>query len=407
MLIFELKKILVRTSSKVALLLLLAVIGVTCYFAMGISWIDENGDTQSGPAAVARLQAARREWSGYLDETAIRRVIAENQRIESMPEAKSTVLRDSQITYGRKQGLMEIRDLLNQSYAAGFRDYDYYRVDSLTEDDAPDFYQNRVRLLEEWLTEEAADQFTEAEKAFLVEQYESLEPPLYVEYAVGWAQLFEYAPTVVMITMLVLGYLVAGIFSNEFIWKSDAVFYSSLHGRDKAVRAKLKAGFCLVTGIYFGAFLLYSVIVLGYLGAGGFDMAVQACDSWKCFYSITVWQKYLLIAVGGYIGCLFISFLSMLVSAGTRSAVAAVMLPFALIFLPSFLANIPSQAVQKIIGLLPDQLLQTGKSLNLFNLYSVFGRILGAVPILLVLYSLLTIILCPVIYRKYRRIQLG
>ena len=167
-------------------------------------------------------------------------------------------------------------------------------MDSLTEDDAPDFYQNRVRLLEEWLTEEAADQFTEAEKAFLVEQYESLETPLYVEYAVGWAQLFEYAPTVVMITMLVLGYLVAGIFSNEFIWKSDAVFYSSLHGRDKAVRAKLKAGFCLVTGIYFGAFLLYSVIVLGYLGAGGFDMAVQACDSWKCFYSITVWQKYLL-----------------------------------------------------------------------------------------------------------------
>lgn len=83
MLIFELKKILVRTSSKVALLLLLAVIGVTCYFAMGISWIDENGDRQSGPAAVARLQAARREWSGYLDETAICRVIAENRRIES------------------------------------------------------------------------------------------------------------------------------------------------------------------------------------------------------------------------------------------------------------------------------------------------------------------------------------
>lgn len=75
-------------------------------------------------------------------------------------------------------------------------------MDSLTEDDAPDFYQNRVRLLEEWLTEEAADQFTEAEKAFLVEQYESLETPLYVEYAVGWAQLFEHAPTVVMITML-------------------------------------------------------------------------------------------------------------------------------------------------------------------------------------------------------------
>ncbi len=99
----------------------------------GYFWIDKNGDAQSGPAAVARLQAARREWSGYLDETAICRVIAENRRIESMPEAKSTVLRDSQITYGRKQGLMEIRDLLNQSYAADVRDYDYYPADSLTD----------------------------------------------------------------------------------------------------------------------------------------------------------------------------------------------------------------------------------------------------------------------------------
>jgi len=80
-------------------------------------------------------------------------------------------------------------------------------------------------------------------------------------------------------------------------------------GWDRAAQAKLKAGFCLVTGIYFAAFLLYSGIVLAYLGADGFNLAVQADHSgWKCFYHITVWQKYLLIAAGGYIGCLFLSF---------------------------------------------------------------------------------------------------
>ena len=211
-----------------------------------------------------------------------------------------------------------------------------------------------------------------------------------------------------MITMLVLGYLVAGIFSNEFTWKSDAVFYATLYGRDRAINAKLKAGFCLVTGVYLATFLLHSTVVLACLGADGWNMAVQASRSgWKCFYHITMWQKYLLIALGGYIGCLFMSFLCMLVSAKTRSAVVAVMCPFVLIFLPSFLANIPGHTVQKIIGLLPDQLLQTGSALNLFNLYSLGGHILGAVPILLVVYSVLTVVLWPVIYRVYRKKEIG
>lgn len=408
MLKYELKKVLARTSNKIALLILLAVMGVTCYFAMGVSWVDENGNTHGGPAAVAQLRAAQKEWTGYLDEEALRRVIEENRRIQSMPEAQSDNLRDSEITYGRGQGLLEIRKLLNCSFANGLQENDYYRMDSLTPEDAPDFYTNRVRLLREWLAEEAKDQFSEEEKAFLIGQYESLETPLYYDYVKGWTQLFAFSPTIVMITMLVLGYLVAGIFSGEFTWKSDAIFFTSLYGRDRAVRAKIKAGFCLVTGIYFAAILLYSGIVLAYLGADGFNLAVQADRiGWKCFYHITVWQKYLLIAAGGYVGCLFISFLCMLVSAKTKSAVVAVMVPFVLIFLPSFLANISSSTARKIIGLLPDQLLQTGEALNLFNLYPVGGKILGAVPILLTVYTLLTVVLWPVIYRIYRHKQIS
>ena len=408
MLRYELKKVFSRTSNKVAMLLLAALVFITCYFALGVSWVDENGDSHSGPAAVARLRAAQKEWAGYLDEEAIQRVILENQRIQSMPEAHNDNVRDSNITYGRGQGIQEIRRVLNCSFAEGFRNYDYHRMDSLTPEDASQFYTNRCRLLQEWLEEEAKDKFSEREKAFLTERYESLETPLYYDYSLGWTQLLEYAPTIVMIAMLVLGYLVAGIFSNEFTWKSDAVFYCALYGRDRAVKAKLRAGFCLVTGAYLTVFLVYSAIVLAFLGTDGWNTPVQTTQSgWKCFYHITLWQKYLLTALGGYIGCLFISFLCMLVSARTRSAVLAVMLPFVLIFLPSFLSNIGSDTVQRIIGLLPDQLLQTGTALNMFNLYSIGGRIVGAVPILLTVYTLLTVCQWPIIYEVYRHKQIG
>ncbi len=56
---------------------------------------------------------------------------------------------------------------------------------------------------------------------------------------------------------------------------------------------------------------------------------------------------------------------------------------------------------------LPDQLLQTGTALNMFNLYSIGGRIVGAVPILLTVYTLLTVCQWPIIYEVYRHKQIG
>lgn len=97
----------------------------------------------------------------------------------------------------------------------------------------------------------------------------------------------------------------------------------------------------------------------------------------------------------------------MLVSAKTKSSVLAVMLPFVLIFIPSFLANINSLAVSKVLGLLPDRLLQIHSVLRYFELYRIGGRVVGAVPILFGTYSVLTILILPVLYQTYRRQQIG
>lgn len=405
---YEIKKVFSKLSSKIALIVLLVVMGITCFFALDISYVDEDGNTKNGPSAVSELKAAQKEWAGCLDEEKIRKVIAENRRIQNTPEALSQDIRELEIAYSWTQGIREIRNLLNCSYAKEFRDYDYYRADSLTEDAAPDFYKNRVRLLEEWLEGEAKDQFSDKEKEYLINQYNNLNMPLYYDYMAGWQQLFEFAPTIVMLTMLILGYLVAGIFSNEFTWKSDAVFFSSVYGRNKAVTSKIKAGFCIVSTIYFAAFFIYTGTVLLYLGADGWNLPVQSSwISWKCFYNITNWQKYLLISIGGYIGCLFISFLSMLLSAKTKSSVLAVMVPVILIFIPSFISNIDSPVISKIILLLPDQLLQVGTALGYFSLYSIGGTIVSGVPIIIILYTVLTIAVLPVLYQTYRHLQIN
>lgn len=405
---YEIKKVFSKTGSKIALLLLLGLVALCCFFASRVTYIDENGDHETGPAAAAKLKEVRKQWAGPLDEETLRRAIAENARIRRSPQARSTDVKENDIAFGWGQGVEEIRDLLNCAYAASFREYDYYRADSLSVDDAGRFYENRITLLSDWLSAEANEQYSAAEKEYLLDRYRKIKTPFYYDYMEGWVHLFEYSPTLIMVTMLILGYLVSGIFSGEFSSKSDAVFFSSVYGRNKAVLAKIKAGFCITTVVYFASVLLYSAFLLLYFGADGQSCPVQTdWGSWKCFYPVSIGQKYVLIVLGGYVGCLFISCLSMLVSAKTRSALPAVIVPFALIFIPSFLGNINHPLVNKIIGLLPDQLLQVSTSLDYFNLYSLAGTVLGAIPVALVLYICLTVALLPVIYQIYRKKQIG
>lgn len=99
------------------------------------------------------------------------------------------------------------------------------------------------------------------------------------------------------------------------------------------------------------------------------------------------------------------SSLVMLVSAAVKSSLLAVAVPFILIFLPSFLGGVQGSVINKILGLLPDQLLQMNMALKYFNLYGFGGKIVGAVPMLIGVYLLFIIALLPAIYLSYKKQQ--
>ena len=172
----------------------------------------------------------------------------------------------------------------------------------------------------------------------------------------------------------------------------------------RAISAKIKAGFIVVTTIYWITMLLFSGIVLAVLGAGGGNCAIQnGFANWKSFYNITYLQAYLLTVLGGYLGNLFILFLSMCASAKTHSKALAVTIPFILLFIPSFLSGL--SILSEILGLLPDQLLQIPMAIKTFNLYQFGDKVVGAVPIIMIAYTVLFLFLLPVLYNVYRKTE--
>ena len=305
----------------------------------------------------------------------------------------------------RVQGFSEIKDMINMGFCE-FRDFNYYRIDSLSKEEVGQIYENRGKSLEKWLNSEDADGlFDENEKAFLIEQYREMKAPLYYEDYDGWKSALSYAQTIIMLIMLVSAFLVSGIFSNEFSWKSDSIFFSTKYGRDRGTRAKIMAGFIVVSVIYFIVISLYSLVVLGCLGSQGGNVMIQTGFwHWKSFYNITYMQLYLLTVVAGYIGTVFCLFLSMLVSAKTHTAVVAVTIPFAILFLPLFVSNF--DFLSGILGVFPDRLLQINEIINTFDLYHIGGKIVGSIPIMLVIYPILSILMVPLMYHVYHKTEI-
>lgn len=406
---YELKKVFGSVGSKIALLLYAGVVVLSCWLAatgalnIEVKWVNEQGESEYGLSAIQKLRDARNEWEGWLNEEKLNQVAQENQRIIATPQYRSNDVQQSNIAYGWKQGFTPIRDMISDSYANGFREYDYYTADRVSVISEDTFYANRIKLLKQWLYDEsdtAYYKYSEQEKQYIIDVYEDLETPFYFDYYEGWHQLLENAGYIPALGILILGFLLAGIFSNEFKWKADSVYFSSLHGRNKATVAKIKAGFLLVTVLYWSAMLAYSLFTLCYLGFEGANCVIQ-WELWKTIYNLNMWQAWVLTLICGYIGNLFLAFLTMWISSKTKSTVFAVTVPFVLTFVPSFLEGI-ADWLDKILMLTPNKLLEFYQNLRTFDVMTVFGKVYRVLDLCIPLYVVLAIVLVPVMYREFR-----
>ena len=410
---YELKKIFGSFGGKVTLVLYAAVVVLSCWLAaagelnVGSVWVNEQGSRETGPAAVKKMQAARAEWTGWLNQDMLTRAVQENARINATPEAQSNDTHQNDIAFGWKQGFDPIRELINRSYSPGFRHYDYYTADGITAIDEQTFYSNRVKLVREWLNDKSdvgESTFTQQEKDYIISQYESLQTPFYMEYHDGWYQLLEKGNFIPMLGVLILSFALSGIFSGEFKWKADAIYFSTTYGRTKGTSAKIKAGLLLITLLYWVGILVYSLFTLTYLGFGGGNTVIQV-RLWKSLYNITMRQAWVLAVSCGYLGNLFLGILTMLISAKTKSAAVAVSMPFIVIFIPVILQG-TVDALSTFASLMPSTLLEFYQHLSTFDLVTVFGKVFRVADLCIPLYGLLTLILIPILYREYRTKQI-
>ena len=81
----------------------------------------------------------------------------------------------------------------------------------------------------------------------------------------------------------------------------------------------------------------------------------------------------------------------------------SVIVPFVVLFAPAVIKFGNSRLAEKVDGLMPYQLVQMNFTICEFYIYEIFGKIVGAVGILLILYAVAAVILHWGIYMVFRK----
>lgn len=399
---FEIKKVFSKPKNKLAVILLLIALVITSILTINrVEYVDENGDHSVGIAASRNLREAKNKWAGYLTEDILRKVLEENRTINNSKEALSDEIVEQDKAYAKKQGIEGILDVINSAFSE-FRDYNPYAADHVLDNEVGEIYERRISTLKNWL-DTGEEAFTKEEKDFLIQNYENLKTPFYYEYIDGWSALLQNISTFILILALVIGFLVSGIFSDEFQTKADSIFFSTKLGRNKGVLSKMGVGFMITSVFYLFFVLLYTGIVLLVLGTDGANCPIQL-DLWRSVYNITILQAYLLIVLGGYVGTLFASLLAMLISAITHSTTTAIIVPFVVLCAFPFLSRIIT--LPQLCSFFPDQLLEIYIDVKESGLINLGGKVTTIASFIIPLYAIICLILQPVLYKIYRKAEI-
>ena len=391
MLRYEIRKVFSKSKNRIAVIVLFVILVITSILTINkVEFVDENGNSSVGISASRDLREAKNQWAGYLTTDTLSKALEENKTINSSKEA-----------YAKKQGIAGIMDVIICAFS-DYRDYNYYAPDHISDDEVGTIYERRISTLKNWL-ESGGETFSQAEKDFMIQKYEELKTPFYYEYIDGWSALLQNISTFILMLALVIGFLVSGIFSDEFQSKADSIFFSARFGRSKGISAKVGAGFCITTGFYLMFVFLYTLIVLFVLGADGANCPIQL-DLWRSVYNITFLQAYLFIVVGGYIGTVFASTLAMIVSALTRSTQTAIIVPFIVLCAFPFLSRIIT--LPGLCSFFPDQLLEVYLDIKEAGLITLGNKVTTIATVIVPVYAVICLVFQPILYRVYKRVEI-
>jgi ABC-type transport system involved in multi-copper enzyme maturation permease subunit len=400
---YEIKKILSRRGTLIALLVLFMITVCSILYSIHYpSWDIDDNTTIHGIKAIKMSKQEKSKNNAIITEEVVSRIINEYKDI-SNNSIDGTLSAEGWL---KIQYIDDLVVLIDNSFGS-FHDFNYYLCGQLSTSQSNQFYQNRIKQIKEWANSDENDalRYTQEQKEYFIRSAETLETPFTYSYMEGWKEVFNGGALVLFCVMLILCIIIAPVFCNEYQSGMDNILMSSQFGKTKVAYAKVLASYIITTVVYWSTVLLYNLSVLLVYGTDGASCIIQTNRGfWKSFYHLTNIQA-LGVSLGlAYLGSLLMVSLTMLISSKAKTSFEAIIIPFVVLIIPLMInTKYMPKIVEDIMNLFPNNTADSASIFREYNVYQFGDKVFSQCQMILVVYLACILILLPITLRCYRK----
>lgn len=377
-------------------------LAVSIVFAFYLSYLavsnyeftDKQGREVESLSIVRQLVNDKNRWKGELTAQTIKEIVKKENTTEKR-------YRDNIVSYGKEeQSYIDILFFANTIFYGKYDAFDdtlpITKENSNRIDRIYDIYRQNFRV------ELSKCCKNKAEREFIMKKFEHMKMPLKYEAFEPWEAVIRYTGAFSILLLLFATFLSAKIFIKEFQYKTVSIFFTTLHGKGKAIKSKMIANFIIVTILYWTGIGLFSLICFSVMGLSGGQTMLQFKLPYA-IYVMTYNQSFGIVVCGGYIASLFSASFAMLMAYRTKGFITGLIASIILFIVIPFIVRAVG-GKHSLIYLLPFNLNEVVNGFRTPLIYQMWGIAFRQIPFILLLYSTVTILLIFVTYRCYRNI---
>lgn len=396
---YEYKKIFIRKSTWIALLLFVFIIIFNCFGTI-IGNEYENGVPVRSKYDSMNMD---REYERALVGKEINAdlIMEASRAYQKIPVEKSlqyTITPEYQ-KYARPYypvyGL--IRPIYNKTVVANFG---YQELQTITFDIANSFYDYRSVKIKD-TTENYPVSNKVKERILALDQ--RVKKPFVIEYFGGYDRFVVLMYTTGLICAFMLAFIIAPIFSGEY-HGVDQLILSTKNGKKSLIRAKLLTGVSIsISVIVIGTLLTYIPCMIVY-GFDGANAALQLKVPLSTL-PLTMGQLGIICFVCVSFACVLIGTITMVLSAKLQSSFIVITISGALIIIPLFIkCSYNNLLLYKLYLLIPTNMMEYMNMIQPLG-YGVFGYLIPPYIYMPMIALFVSAILMPFAYKVFENHQ--
>ncbi|WP_294853429.1 ABC transporter permease subunit [uncultured Oscillibacter sp.] len=405
--IFELKKMLMRPVSILALILLIAI---NC-----LSIFTDGMGTLILPEYVTAQKTEQSKYAGRMDKNWTDEI---QQRLNVITEDHKNLIQEDEREQVRKEYLEKgytqqyIDSLSNSVFLKPeITDSLTYRV--LKDAEYSSTFYTKAKDLSialgkyyrsEYLGKKGEVLAQKAEKmyGYLAQKYIA-----FYDYNLGWNKLISLQKLLPFTVGFFLLIALSSAFSGEYSGKTDSLLMSSKHGKGKLIHAKIMAAFFLAVGIWLLMQLLSLILVDSVFSLEGSQALVQDWQFNTCPFAFTQRTNYLAVCGMSITGILIFTAVILFISVKTKNPFITLLISGTFLMTP-VIANIPQigSFIKEIFTFAPVNILIAADHFTFFKAYYFFGHALMMQVVVPITAIIISGMLIPFVYKAFQRHQI-